>query len=127
MLKIDTHAHCHFKEIAAMHEVHAPRRVVDAALKQFYATKEAAAAEAKAETERCTAIVDECVSKGVPAMAASLIRDGATLDAAKAKIDELKASERQDAADRRSTIDPLKAKIAADRQQLRACRAPATS
>ena len=70
--------------------------------------------------------------KAVDALRAEYGLPGATLTDAqraelKAKIDELKAKERQDAADRRSTIDPLKAKIAADRQQLRACRAPATS
>ena len=53
-------------------------------------TKEAAAAEAearaKAETDRATAIIDECVKAGVPAMASDLIKTGETIDAAKAKI-----------------------------------------
>lgn len=52
---------------------------------------------------------------------------GATLTDAertelKAKVAALKATERADAADRRAAIDPLKAQIVADREELRACR-----
>ena len=69
----------------------AKKTETEVAAKAAAASAEVAAKARKEESERASEIVAICAKAGEPAMAASLIRDGSTLEQAKAKVEGGKA------------------------------------